>query len=101
MSQKPEIQLAIFAQAVDAVGGQRAMARFMGISEKEVRDWLSGDAELDRNALRSASQGLIKHADMCRRLERKLSPAFVENLTDKQLEGLSLPDGRPEVRKPG
>ncbi|MFC0686165.1 MULTISPECIES: helix-turn-helix domain-containing protein [Sphingomonadaceae] len=101
MPQKPDIQLAIFAQAVDAVGGQRVMARYMGVSEKEVRDFLSGDVALDRNALRSASQGLIKQADMCRRLERKLSPAFVENMTDKQLEGLTLPDGRPENHKQG
>jgi len=37
---------------------------------------------------------LIAHSDMCRRLERKLSPAFSENLTEAQIEHLGNPEGK-------
>ncbi|KPH59870.1 hypothetical protein ACLIMP_07445 [Novosphingobium aerophilum] len=89
MPQAPDIQLAIFSQAVDAVGGQRALARHLGIAERDVRDRISGDTPLDYATLRETARALIAHSDMCRRLERKLSPAFSENLTDEQIEALS------------
>ncbi|MBO9726898.1 MAG: helix-turn-helix domain-containing protein [Novosphingobium sp.] len=94
MPQASDIQLAIFSQAVDALGGQRALARHLGIAEREVRDWISGDVPLDYATLRETARALITHSDMCRRLERKLSPAFSENLTEAQLEGLGTPEGK-------
>ncbi len=96
MPQASDIQLAIFSQAVDAIGGQRALARHLGIAERDVRGWISGEVPLDYATLRETARALIAHSDMCRRLERKLSPAFSENLTEQQLEGLS----QPETRRP-
>lgn len=97
MPQASDIQLAIFSQAVDALGGQRALARHLGIAEREVREWISGEVPINYATLRETARALIAHSDMCRRLERKLSPAFSENLTESQLEGLASPEGRRPV----
>lgn len=97
MPQASDIQLAIFSQAVDALGGQRALARHLGIAEREVRDWISGEVPLNYATLRETARALIAHSDMCRRLERKLSPAFSENLTAAQIEHLGNPEGRRPV----
>lgn len=97
MPQASDIQLAIFSQAVDALGGQRALARHLGIAEREVREWISGEVPIGYATLRETARALIAHSDMCRRLERKLSPAFSENLTESQLEGLAQPESRRPV----
>lgn len=80
------IQLALFTQAVEALGGQRVTARVLGLEERDLRSRLSGEAALDPAILRDISRALIEHADRCRKLERKLSPAFSENLTESQAE---------------
>jgi DNA-binding transcriptional regulator YdaS (Cro superfamily) len=86
MPQDPMVQLALFTQAVEALGGQRATARVLRVEEPVLRKWLAGEEQLDAAILRDIARGLIDHADRCRKLERKLSPAFSENLTVLQAE---------------
>lgn len=86
MPQDPMVQLALFTQAVEALGGQRATARILGTEEPALRKWLTGEEELDAGTLRDIARALIDQADRCRKLERKLSPAFSENLTVPQAE---------------
>ncbi|HUD27227.1 MAG TPA: hypothetical protein VMQ93_00035 [Novosphingobium sp.] len=86
MPQDPMVQLALFTQAVEALGGQRATARTLGIEERDLRARLAGEDALDTDILRLMAKALIDHADRCRKIERKLSPAFSENLTAAQAE---------------
>jgi hypothetical protein len=59
-----------------------------------VRYLLSGERELHDGFLRDTAKALIEHAELCRQLERKLSPAFAANLTERQAERLGKPDAR-------
>ncbi|WP_404479806.1 hypothetical protein [Novosphingobium sp. BL-52-GroH] len=87
MPQDSMVQLALFTQAVEALGGQRVTARILGLDEAALRGRLSGAEDLDTDILRDIARALIEHADRCRKIERKLSPAFSENLTAIQREG--------------
>lgn len=87
MPQDSMVQLALFTQAVEALGGQRGTARMLGLEERDLLARLAGDAPLDTGILRDIAKALIDHADRCRKIERKLSPAFSENLTVIQAEG--------------
>jgi DNA-binding transcriptional regulator YdaS (Cro superfamily) len=87
MPQDSMVQLTLFTQAVEALGGQRTTARTLGIDETALRGRLSGAEPLDTGILRDIARALIDHADRCRKIERKLSPAFSENLTAIQAEG--------------
>ncbi|MFD2401284.1 hypothetical protein [Novosphingobium soli] len=80
------VQLTLFTQAVEALGGQRGTARILGIEESALRRRLAGEEALDSTILRDIARALIDHADRCRKIERKLSPAFSENLTAEQAE---------------
>jgi len=51
---------------------------------------LSAEAPLHDGFLRDIARELIAHADLCRKLERRLSPAFAANL----LPGAAKEDGR-------
>ncbi|WP_236711248.1 hypothetical protein [Novosphingobium barchaimii] len=91
MPQDPMVQLALFTQAVEALGGQRVTARTLGVDERDLRARLSGEEDLDTGILRDIAKALIDHADRCRKIERKLSPAFSENLTAIQAERFGNP----------
>ncbi|AXB77687.1 hypothetical protein TQ38_015230 [Novosphingobium sp. P6W] len=91
MPQDPMVQLALFTQAVEALGGQRVTARTLGVDERDLRARLSGEEDLDTSILRDIAKALIDHADRCRKIERKLSPAFSENLTAIQAERFGNP----------
>lgn len=86
----PITQLDDFRRAVELLGGQRAAARAMsdssGISmnERTMRSLCSGERNLHAGYLRDIARALIAHADACRIMERKLSPAFAANLTQTQ-----------------
>lgn len=94
MPQDPAKQLELFSQAVEALGGQRATARYLKVSERQVRFILAGDRALHDGFLRDMAQALLEHAEHCRALERQLSPAFAANLTPEQLERQGKPDAR-------
>lgn len=92
--QDPADQLALFSLAVDLLGGQRATARALDIGERTVRGLCSGERPLHDGFLRDAAAALIEHANRCRALERRISPAFAANLTEDQRARQSKPDAR-------
>jgi DNA-binding transcriptional regulator YdaS (Cro superfamily) len=77
-------QITLFRQAVDCIGGQTAAAQALGMSERSVRFLLAGERRLHAGILEAMSRALIDHANVCRALERQLSPAFIENRTAAQ-----------------
>lgn len=90
-----ETQRKLFADAVAALGGQQATSRALKMSDRSVRMLLSGDRRLHAGILEDMANALIAHADLCRTLERKLSPAFAGNRTDAQTRP-PLHSGKPQ-----
>lgn len=85
-------QLDDFRAATAELGGTAAAAREIGVNERTLRDLIAAPprANLTSRHLREIARALIAKADRCRALERRLSPAFVHNLTERQ----TAPDGR-------
>jgi hypothetical protein len=79
-----QTQQEYFARAVQLIGGQQATSRALNMSDRSVRMLLSGDRRLHAGILEDMAKALIAHADECRALERKLSPAFASNRTEAQ-----------------
>lgn len=90
----PETQLDLYRQAVDALGGISAHARQLGFTARHGGRLYSGDRPLHDGILEDTANALLDHADHCRSLERKLSPAFKANLTPAQADRQGKPDGR-------
>lgn len=84
-------QLEAFRAAVDELGGQRATAALLKVHERTIRDIVApeGRRQLHTGFLRDVAAALVAKADRCRALERRLSPAFVSNLTADQAQGES------------
>jgi hypothetical protein len=82
----PDKQLDYFKQGVAALGGSRSAATAISCSERMMTRLLAGQAALHEGFLADISTALLKHAELCRRLERRLSPAFVSNLVDGQAQ---------------
>lgn len=93
-TQQPEIQLEIYQQAVQALGGIRAHARALGMAERHGARLYSGNRAVTVSILADTAAALIDHADLCRQLERQISPAFGGNLTPAQQERQGRPDAR-------
>ncbi len=91
---EPDAQLALWRQGVTALGGNRPAARKLKIHERQLRFLNAGQRPLHDGFLREMAAALVDHADHCRALERKLSPAFSANLTGDQRELLGKRDGR-------
>lgn len=79
-------QLEFFQLAVRALGGSRSAAEAISCSERMMTRLLSGQAKLHEGFLADISAALLRHAELCRHLERRLSPAFVSNLVDGQAQ---------------
>lgn len=77
-------QRATFTEAVDALGGQRAAAQALGCGERTIRYLLSGEKPLHDGWLKDMAEALIRHADHCKALEKRISPAFARNLLPDQ-----------------
>lgn len=75
-----QTQLEYFTRAVQLLGGQQATSRALDMSDRSLRMLLSGTRRLHTGILEDIAKALIDHADECRTLERKLSPAFATNL---------------------
>lgn len=90
----PELQLKRYRAAVDAVGGVRAHAKMLGFSDRHGARLYSGGSPLHEGILHDTSRALLAHADLCRALERKLSPLLSSNLTADQLAQQAQPDMR-------
>lgn len=80
----PTTQRQLFADAVAALGGQRPASRALDMSERSVRMLIAGERRLHVRILEDIARALLAHADHCRALERKLSPAFATNLSELQ-----------------
>ena len=89
-----QTQQEYFARAVQLLGGQQATSRALNMSDRSVRMLLAGERRLHAGILEDMAKALIAHADECRTLERKLSPAFAGNLTEAQARP-ALHNGRP------
>lgn len=83
-----------FEMAVELLGGNHAAARELEVGERTIRALKSGERQLHDGFLRDMAAALIRRADLCRELERGISPAFAANLTENQAERRGKPDGR-------
>lgn len=82
----PVEQIERFALAVELLGGPHATARLLGISEGEIDALCIGRRPLHKDLLQAISRALLLHAEACRLMERRLSPAFHGNLLPGQDE---------------
>ena len=111
-----DTQRELFSRAVAALGGQQATARALDMSDRSVRMLLAGERRLHPGILEDMAKALIAHADLCRQLERQLSPAFATNMTPEsakppkhnrreiaraRLEGRSTPAEAEAIRALG
>ena len=94
MPANPQQQLEHFRTAVELLGGKRAAARLIGCNERTMRAVYHGERALHDGWLRDIARGLADLADRCRIAERRLTPAFRENLTAAQLERMGQGDAR-------
>lgn len=94
MDQKTQLEL--FSHAVTLLGGNTATARELGMNERSVRFILDGTRRPHAGILEDMAKALIRRADECREVERKLSPAFAANLTEAQ-EKPPLHDGKQRL----
>ncbi len=83
----PDSQLARFRDAVQLLGGVRSAARELDCNDRTLYALIYGKRDLHDGWLRDMAAALIRKADACRELERKISPAFVANLTKDQQTG--------------
>lgn len=88
-------QLALLSRAVTRLGGQQQTAKILEISDRSLRYLLSGERRLHADQLERISNALIAQADECRAIERQLSPAFAQNLSEAQARP-RLHSGKPQ-----
>lgn len=79
-----ETQRRNFVRAVGLLGGPQAAAKATSIPVSRITALLGGTEPLHAGILEAVARALIAHADACRVLERALSPAFADNLTEAQ-----------------
>lgn len=72
-----------FAQATELLGGQRATAKYLKVSERQIRFLLAGERDLHDGFLRDTAAALVTHADKCRKLEPLLFGAAIRTAPDK------------------
>lgn len=89
----PEDQHRRFIAAVTALGGQANTARVLGVTDRTVRDLVSGKRAIHTGFLRDIAGALLGHAEYCRQLERDLTPLMHKNLTEAQR------NERPDARR--
>lgn len=80
----PQDQLELFRDAVALLGGSRTAAARLGVAERTVTRLLAGETTLHTGFLADMAKALLDHAEACRAMERRLSPAFADNLTEAQ-----------------
>lgn len=90
-----ETQRRNFVRAVGLLGGPQATGQAIGLEQQRIAALLGGTEPLHAGILEAVARALIAHADACRVLERAISPAFADNLTDAQR---NAPFPRPEDR---
>jgi hypothetical protein len=58
-------RIALLESAAELLGGQRALARCLNVSERSVRAWLAGDRNISNGVLADTGAALIAHAERC------------------------------------
>lgn len=93
----PGFQRFDWLAAVELLGGIRAAARALPCNERTMRALCSGERKIQDGHLADMAKALIAHAEACRFVEKKLTPAFASNLTAPQLAKVTFRrgDGEP------
>jgi hypothetical protein len=80
----PQQQLTYFRQAVDILGGQNETARLLPMGNRNMRKFYAGQLRLHVDILAEMSRLLLERAAAIHDIERRLSPAFRDSLTEPQ-----------------
>lgn len=70
-----------FNEATELLGGQRAVARILGITDRTVRNLCSGKSEIKIGFMRDITDALEARARACARVSRSTDPLFSSNWT--------------------
>ncbi len=84
LSLSKETQLATFAAGVALFGSVEHAARRMAINVRTLRYLLNARRALHDGHCRALAAALVALAAEARALEKRISPAFAANLTEKQ-----------------
>ena len=86
----PVEQIERFSAAVELLGGQHVAARLLKLPQATIGDLCNGQRPLHFDMLHAISQALILHANACRLMERRLNPAFLDNILPEQVKPSSV-----------
>ncbi|MFZ4687886.1 MAG: YdaS family helix-turn-helix protein [Polymorphobacter sp.] len=65
----------LLAEAAEAIGGQRALARALGVGERSVRAWLAGERSISDGVLLDAETAVERHITYCQSVIAKMEAA--------------------------
>lgn len=74
-----------FIEACELLGGQRPVARILGVSDRTVRYLVAGDLTLTKGFMRDITHALRQREGACRALAAKTDPLFNANLTADEI----------------
>jgi hypothetical protein len=73
-----------FIAACELLGGQRPVARILGVSDRTVRYLVAGDLTLTRGFMRDITAALRDRGTACRALAAQTDPLFSANWTPEE-----------------
>jgi DNA-binding transcriptional regulator YdaS (Cro superfamily) len=79
-----------FIAATDLLGGQRATARLLGITERSMRNLVNGSSPVHMGFMSDLTEALRDHARACNELAKSTDPLFSAN---------HIPGERPPVAR--
>jgi DNA-binding transcriptional regulator YdaS (Cro superfamily) len=79
-----------FILAIELLGGQRATARLLGITERSMRNLVNGSNPIHMGFIGDITEALRDHARACNDLAKATDPLFTANL---------IPGERPPVAR--
>lgn len=71
-----------FIAATELLGGQRATARILDISERSIRNLVNGSHPVHIGFIGDITNALRDHARACNELAKRTDPLFSANLID-------------------
>lgn len=83
-----------FNMACDLLGGQRAVARILKVSDRTVRNLCAGTHDIKIGFMRDVTTALDRRAHACVALARVTDPLFVANMTEAEAASLTRPENR-------
>lgn len=87
----PEKRRQDFIAAAELLGGQRALGRILGVSERTVRYLVAGDLTITRGFMRDLTHALRTRATDCAQLAKATDPLFTANLTAAEIAARPQP----------